>query len=356
MRWRRLAGNNQWAGAASGTVANIYLSLGDFRTAEVEGKRAIDLLKLAPQNDPFTKQLTVKAMQIVATLCAMQGRTTESETYFQQGIKLAQRLTIKSFEANLWDVRGVMLLRANQLPAAEQSLRTSLDIRESIHDQENLPFSKEHLAELELKRASPNYPTALKLVDEALSSPSALFKAGPQYYPIHIRGQILLHSGDKQRALAEFRRAVAAADAWRRGALPGDITNTQTVVLLHEVYQDFAHLAAQISLETKNASLRDEAFDVLASNRAASLREQLNARSPPIRNCLTATSKNYLHCKAPKPASLSDKTVKPISRTGSLAHRHQRSSKTSSRFKVETITFRTRKIYRGIHLEIFGQG
>ncbi len=271
----RQTGNNQWAGAASGTVANIYLSLGDFRTAEVEGKRAIDLLKLAPQNDPFTKQLTVKAMQIVATLCAIQGRTAESETYFQQGIKLAQQLTIKSFEATLWDVRGVMLLRANQLPAAEQSLRTSLDIRQSIHDEEYLPFSQEHLAELELKRTSPNYPTALKLVDQALSSSSALFKAGPQYYPIHIRAQILLHAGDKQRALAEFRRAVAAADSWRRGALPGDTTNTQTVVLLHEVYQDFAHLAAQISLESKDTALRDEAFQVLASNRAASLREQL---------------------------------------------------------------------------------
>lgn len=268
-------GDNQWAGGASGVFSSIYLSLGDFRTAEVEGKRAIDLLKRAPQNDPFTQQLMVKAMQLVATDCAIQGRIAESETYFQEAIQLARQLKIKPFEATLWDVRGVMLLRAHQLNAAEQSLRTSLDIRESIHDDENLPFSKEHLAELELKRAAPNGEIALKLVDEALSSPSALFKASPQYYPIHIRGQILLRSGDKQGALAEFRRAVIAAESWRRGALPGDTTNTQTVVLLHEVYRDFAHLAAQISLETKNAALRDEGFDVLAANRAASLREQL---------------------------------------------------------------------------------
>ena len=46
-------------------------------------------------------------------------------------------------------------------------------------------------------------------------------------------------------------------------------------MLLHEVYQDFAQLAAQISLETKDAALRNEALEVLASNRAASLREQL---------------------------------------------------------------------------------
>ncbi len=144
-----------------------------------------------------------------------------------------------------------------------------------MHDEDNLPFSKENLAELELKRASPNYAKALKLVDESLASHSALFLAMPQYYLIDIRGQILLRSGERAKALQEFRRAVAAADVWRQGALPGDTTNTQTVVLLHEVYQDFAQLAAQISLETNDPVLRDEALEVLASNRAASLREQL---------------------------------------------------------------------------------
>jgi CHAT domain-containing protein len=271
----RRAGNNQFAGGASGAVSNIYMLLGDFQTAEAEGRSAIDLLRLAPQNEPLTENFLLKAMQLVATLCAMQGKEAESENFFQQATTLAQQLHQTSIEANLWDVRGFLLLRANHLGPAEHALTTALSLRQALHDADNLPFSQENLAELELKRPSPNYPKALKLVDQALASRSTLFLATPQYYLLDIRGKILLRSGERHRALLEFRRAVASADAWRQGALPGDTTNTQTVVLLHEVYQDFAQLAAQISLETHDAALRDEALEVLASNRAASLREQL---------------------------------------------------------------------------------
>lgn len=271
----RKLGNNQLAGGASGTVSNIYFVLGDFRTAEVEGRRAVDLLRQASQDDPLTKQFMVKAMHLLAILCAAQGRRSESETFFKQAIALAQKSHEQALEATLWDVRGFCLLRDNQLNEAEQSLNSGLSIRESMRDGDALPYSYEHLAELELKRTSPNYANALKLVDEAIASHSASFTASPQYYPIHIRAQILLRSGERQKALKEFRRAVLAADTWRQGALPGDATNTQTVVLLHEVYHDFAQLAAQISLETNDPELRNEALEVLAANRAASLREQL---------------------------------------------------------------------------------
>ena len=91
-----------------------------------------------------------------------------------------------------------------------------MSIRESLRDEDTLPFSKEHLAELELERSPPNYPYALKLVDESLSSRSPSFRQSPQYYPLHIRAQILLRSGERQKALLEFRQAVSAAESWRR--------------------------------------------------------------------------------------------------------------------------------------------
>ena len=271
----RKAGNYQLAGGASGTIASIYMVLGDSRTAEVEGHRAIDLLKLAPPNEPRTRKFLIRAFHLEAALCSMQGKATESASFFDQAISLAQQMADKPFEADLWDDRGVALLRNKQLALAEQSLNHGFTLRQTLHDENSLAVSKEHLAELELKRPSPNYSVALRLVDEAFAANSTAFKSAPQYYPIHIRAQILLRSGEKQKALAEFRRAVQAAETWRQGALPGDTTNTQTVVLLHEVYRDFAHLAAQISLETNNSTLRNEALEVIAANRAASLREQL---------------------------------------------------------------------------------
>ncbi len=271
----RKDGNYQLAGGASGTIASIYMTLGDFGTAEVEGRRAIDLLKLAPQNEPRTRDFLVRALDLEAALCSMQGKSAESESFFQRAIALAQQIGDKALEASLWDEHGLDLLSLRQINSAEQSLKRAFSIRESLHDEDMLPISKEHLAELELKRSAPDYGVALRLVDEAFSSHSASFKEAPQYYPIHIRAQILLRSGETPKALREFRRAVAAAETWRQSALPGDTTNTQTVVLLHEVYQDFAQLAAQTSLDTNDPALRTEALEVLASNRAASLREQL---------------------------------------------------------------------------------
>jgi len=273
----RTAGKYQLAGGASGTISSIYMVLGDFRTAEIEGRRAIDLLKKAPPNETRTKDFLVRAVYIEADLAFLQGRAHEGESLFQQAIALAQQLHNQALEANLWDDRGVLLLHDGQFTAAEQSLNRAFALRQSLHDDDSLAITKEHLAELELKRPSPNYAAALKLVDEAVSAQGTPSHIAPQYYYLlHTRAQILFRSGEKLKALAEFRRAVAAAEAWRQGALPGDTTNTQTVVLLHEVYHDFAQLAAQISLETNNAALRSEALEVLASNRAASLREQLN--------------------------------------------------------------------------------
>ena len=271
----RNSGDYQLAGRASGTIASIYRQLGDFQSAEIEGKLAVDLLKLAPQNVPQAREYLVNALYLQASLCYEQGKISEGEVFFQQAITLAQQIGDKALEASAWDNRGVALLRDNQIASAGQSFDKALALREALHDSDTLPISQEHLAELELKRVQPNYAHALQLIDHALSTQSASFKTDAQYYPIHIRAQILLGCGRKLQALAEFRRAVHAADIWRQGALPGDTTNTQTVVLLHGVYKDFAHLAAQISLEKNDSSLRDEAFQALAANRAASLREQL---------------------------------------------------------------------------------
>jgi hypothetical protein len=94
---------------------------------------------------------------------------------------------------------------------------------------------------------------------------------------LHIRALILEQQGHSSEALAEFREAVHSADQWRRGALPGDATSTSTVVLLNDVYRDFALLAADQSLKRHDPALGREAWEVLAENRAASLREQLTA-------------------------------------------------------------------------------
>ena len=183
------------------------------------------------------------------------------------------------------DLDGIVLVLGNHLTEGEQALSKAAAIQTGIHDTDHLAVTHEHFAELELRKH--NYASALKYIDQAFAANTPYFKRNAQYYPIHVRAQILLGLGRTSEALAEFKRAADSATEWRSNALPGDVTGTFTVAQLHEVYQDYAELAATLALKNHDAALTRSAFEALAENRAASLREQLalsldkNLRLPP---------------------------------------------------------------------------
>lgn len=273
------AHDNSLAGGATGNLSTIYAQLGDFPLAEQKAAESVRLLR-----GTSDRAFLAQALLALASVQILQGKTAEGKISSDQAIDVAHKAGLAALEGMAWDYRGVSLLRhaissgnANELARADVAFSKAYDIRRSISDKDGLAISNEHLAELELQKAKPDYGKALKLIDEAFALPSNTFKSTPQYYPLHIRALILQKQGGTAEALAEFRKAVDAADDWRRGALPGDATNTSTVVLLHDVYSDFAILAADESLKRHDSALAREALEVLAENRAASLREQLTA-------------------------------------------------------------------------------
>lgn len=265
------------AGAASGNITTIYMQVGDFASAEQQVSRTIDLLEHAPQQDDRTQQFLVKALVSRASICLLQDKNSAGEKWSHAAITLAYQVGNPKLEALAWEMLGATFLRQNRVPAAQDALAREYSLRKAVHDENGLAVTKEHLAELELAKSAPNYPLALRLIEEAFAAPSPTFRTMPQYYPLHVRAKILLKSGKRMEALSEFRRSVNSASQWRRGALPGDTTNTQTVSSLHETYADFAELAAEISLQERNPALLREGLEVLAENRAASLREQLTS-------------------------------------------------------------------------------
>jgi tetratricopeptide (TPR) repeat protein len=265
------------SGAASGYMTTIYMQVGDFASAEEQVRRTIDLLEHAPQQDARTRQFLLKALVSRASISLLQGKNSDGEKSSHTAINLANQLGDPAMEALAWEMLGATFLRQNRIPAAQDAFTREYSLRKAIRDEDGLAVTKEHLAELELAKSSPNYALALRLIDEVFAAPSPTFKANPQYYPIHVRAKILLKSGRRLDALSEFRRAVDSASQWRRGALPGDTTNTQTVSSLHEAYADFAALAAEMALERHDSTLLREGLEVLAENRAASLREQLTS-------------------------------------------------------------------------------
>lgn len=279
LRAAEQAKNITLAGGATANLSTIYAQLGDFALAEQKATQSVKLLRNSSDR-PFY----VQALLALASVEILQGKTAEGKQSSQEAIDAAKQAKLTSLEAMAWDYRGICLLRQAatsgnkaELAEAEIALKKAYDIRHAISDKDGLAISDEHLAELEIQKQKPDYAKALAFINEAFALPSNTFKITPQYYPLHIRGVILQKQNKTAEALIELRKAVHAAEEWRRGALPGDATNTSTVVLLHDTYHDFALLAADESLKRHDPALGREAWEVLAENRAASLREELTA-------------------------------------------------------------------------------
>lgn len=261
-------GNYTVAGASSVNLSTIYVQLGDFALAKKEADHSVDLLQHSPRKDLFAKALLNYGDMQSQSISVDAGRQS-----YDRAIAAAREARRPDLEGMAEDHLGTSLLLEGRLKDADAALQVALSVRRSIQDRDGLAITNEHFAELELKKG--NYAAALMHIDEAFASPSPLFKTNPQYYPLHIRGLILLRLHRNQEALAQFRRAVDSANQWRQSALPGDATGTQTVAYLHSTYQDYAELAAELALLNHDPVLARQALETLAENRAASLREQV---------------------------------------------------------------------------------
>lgn len=256
------------AGAAAILLCSIYRLLGDFPTAEEQSAYAIRQLANTQKPDFLAKALLNRSLLETNT-----GRLAEASASAHEAVAVASRSGLQALAGFASDLYGFSLLRENKLKDSEEAFDKAAAIQTQLKDVDQLAVTHEYLAELELKKGE--YAPALKFIDQAFAAPSPSFKINAQYYPTHVRAQILLGLGRTHEALLEFRHAVDLATEWRSGALPGDVTSTLTVAQLHEVYEDYAELAATLALKNRDSSLARAGLEALAENRAASLREQL---------------------------------------------------------------------------------
>ncbi len=255
-------------GAAAITLSALYSQLGDPSTAHRKIEQAVRLLQHSPR-----QEYLAEALVNLAEIQSDEGDIATAKKSFNDGISVAHQAGLTNLEARIQDDFGISLLLAGKTGETESALDAAYLLETRNKDLDLLAMTREHQAELELKKQ--NYAAALKLLNDAFSLPSPSFKTSPQYYPIDVRGKVLLGLGREAEALAAFRNAVDLASEWRQHALPGDATSTRTVVHLHNVYADYIELAADRAVRSHNSDLARQAFDVLAQNRAASLREQM---------------------------------------------------------------------------------
>ena len=278
------ANDNDVVGSAWTNQSTIFSQLGDFESARNAAANAVRFLSHSSRPD-----LLINALLAQGNLLTTEQHSAGLTQVYLKAASLAKKAgaDYPGMQETVWDSYGTSLLLNGRLTDAREPLQKAQEIEITNKDLDYLAVTSEHLAELELKRDKPDYQTAQSYISSAFTLPSPTFQSSPQYYPARIRARILLGLGHTSEALTEFQHAVDSANQWRRNALPGDATNTRTVAQLQEVYGDYAELAAKVGLAKHDRKLQTHALEVLAENRAASLREQLarsfarNFRLPP---------------------------------------------------------------------------
>lgn len=260
-------------GAVASNISSIYFALGDSYAAAATAQESVDYLQASGRKDYLANALVVNGNIQLGI-----GQVAKGKASLLKAIEVARSAQFPVIEAIAENELAGWEILNNDLTGAESLVNQAMTVGLHNKDAFGLAHASAHLAEIEQRRGGRELASALRHIDAALATTDERFKAEPQCYPLAIRAHILLSLGHKDQALAEFRRAVQSADVWRQSALPGDTTNLRTVVRLEAVYKDFAHLAAELSLERDDNALKREAFEVVARNRSASLREQ-QARS-----------------------------------------------------------------------------
>lgn len=261
-------GDNVVAGGAEVNISSIYAQMGSFAVAQRKMFDAIHDLRQTTRKDLLAQAYYGLSYQQIRF-----GDLSAGIHNSELSIHAAQEARRPDLEAAAWDFRGVALLLAHHLEEADRSLGQAVAIYKQSLGKPVPSITLEHLAELKWRQKRNE--AALDYIDQAFANADLSFKTVPQYYPLDVRASILRDLGRADDALTAYRQAIESANRWRRTALPGDTTNSQTVQQLNNTYQGFAEFAAQQSLVRRNEALAAEALQAMAQNRAASLREQL---------------------------------------------------------------------------------
>jgi CHAT domain-containing protein len=260
-------GDDSLAGAALNNKAAIYQQVGDYFSAEKAAQESVILLRHS------RKDYFATALLNYGTVESQLENVRASVDAFQQAVSVAQKAGFLDIEASAQDHLGPSLTDLKDFAGAERALKEARRLREQQHDMDGMAVTNANLAYLAYRKGE--FAKALPLLHRALVSRSRSFSTLSPYWAFHLEGQILQGLGRQSEALSALGKAVSLAGDWRRDALPGDATNTRTVVSLHDIYQDYIELAAQLALKQHNPLLAKQAFMVLIENRASSLREQM---------------------------------------------------------------------------------
>lgn len=252
-------------GAVLVNLAEIHIQLGELLAAEREAEAAVKQLRQSSRPDNLTR-----AELQLGTIYSELGQDARAKQAYRDAIALASDSNDPRTEAFAWLILGQTLSKAGELRQAESAYIRAYRLSLMQHDP-LIATVRAKLAELEWLKGRP--AEGLQRLDAVLAQFSPAQLGFPEYQVWFRRAQMLAALHRNLEALGMYRKAVAEATRWRQEALPGEVANASSVRAIHEVYASASDFIADLALKEHSTSYAREALEILATNRAADLRE-----------------------------------------------------------------------------------
>jgi CHAT domain-containing protein/tetratricopeptide (TPR) repeat protein len=266
LRLARKIDDSRSAGAAYVNLAEIHVQMNDLAAAEREARSGIALLAKA-KNTAFL----IRAELQLGWIQTAQGQLDEARNVYHEAIALAANANDTENECLAWMILGQALVRARDLHQAEDAYLQAYRIA-VLQKSPKLATVRAKLIELEWQKGNP--AESLRQMDLLLADTTPEQLGFADYQVLGQRAEVLAALSREGDALEAYRKAVVAATRWRREALPGEVANAASVELLHETYAKASDFVAELGERRGSPDLEREALEIIATNRAADLREQ----------------------------------------------------------------------------------
>jgi CHAT domain-containing protein len=257
-------------GIADNNRSVIYQQTGDFALAEAAAREAIEHLALAGPKEHY-----VAAITNLGDVLSQSGQTAFAIQAFTKAIALARDYHVVAVEATAQDRLGSALIDVPDYQAASQHFQQAYQLFKAARDPASATMTLGNIAGV--LYLTGDYAGSLRTLNRVAGSRSFIITGQTPFWEPDLRGRALVGLHRPQEALLQFQKAIRAASEWRRFSLPSDASSTRTLVMLHEVYQNYLGLATDLAIREHNTALSRQALSVLIDHRASTLREQMVA-------------------------------------------------------------------------------
>jgi tetratricopeptide (TPR) repeat protein len=269
-RLSEIAGDSGVVAVWDANIASLYYVIGEFEAAGEWTRRSLVHISGRDRAEHLPK------LQIeMASLRALEGRTSEARELFRQGIDGADRAGDLDLYAIGWNRLGWELLKHGDLTGADAALLEAYRIRKLHH----LPLDSSYRSLGRLRLAQGDLSSASTLLDRAVETITApaLSNGQPQtltptWDVFYSRALVQMARGQFADALADLRIAQHLGRAWRWSAPASESLQIGAEGMLDQVHSTLVEAGNRLYLETHDPALIRETFAANEENRAVTLR------------------------------------------------------------------------------------